>query len=122
LKDINQTNRDFWNELTDIHCRSQFYGLDEFKQGVQTLHDVELELLGNVEGKSILHLQCHFGLGVLCWLHDLPAWAKVVSHFVNVGGTFVLVEEHPLLSSWRKKARQTICTSPTIISTKALSH
>jgi hypothetical protein len=35
-------------------------------------------------------------LGVLCWLHDLPAWAKVVSHFVNVGGTFVLVEEHPL--------------------------
>ena len=30
-------------------------------KGVNSLTPIELELLGNIEGKSILHLQCHFG-------------------------------------------------------------
>ena len=29
--------------------------------GKNTLNSIELELLGDVKGKSILHLQCHFG-------------------------------------------------------------
>jgi ubiquinone/menaquinone biosynthesis C-methylase UbiE len=32
-----------------------------FKQGKSSLNDIELKLLGNVKGLSILHLQCHFG-------------------------------------------------------------
>jgi len=45
-------------------------------------------------------------LGVLCWLRDLPAWAKVVSHFLKVGGTFVLVEDHPLAFIMDEKSEQ----------------
>lgn len=33
----------------------------EFLKGESSLNPVELNLLGDVSGKSILHLQCHFG-------------------------------------------------------------
>lgn len=36
--------------------------------------------------------------GVLCWLPDLERWAQVVAHFLRPGGTFYIVEFHPL--SW----------------------
>lgn len=32
-----------------------------FLQGKLTFNAIELELLGNVKGKKVLHLQCHFG-------------------------------------------------------------
>lgn len=57
-KDI---NRESWNKKTDFHLKSDFYDLDGFLQGKSSLKDIELELLGDVAGKSILHLQCHFG-------------------------------------------------------------
>jgi SAM-dependent methyltransferase len=34
--------------------------------------------------------------GVLCWLPDLVRWGQVVAHFLKKGGTFYIVEEHPL--------------------------
>lgn len=36
--------------------------------------------------------------GVLCWLLDLDAWARVVAHFVKPGGMFYIVEFHPFAS------------------------
>jgi SAM-dependent methyltransferase len=33
--------------------------------------------------------------GVLSWLPDLKAWARVVAHFLRPGGTFCIVEIHP---------------------------
>lgn len=36
--------------------------------------------------------------GVLSWLHDLPNWAKIISHFLKPGGEFYIVESHPI--SW----------------------
>jgi hypothetical protein len=41
--------------------RSEFYGLEAFKAGKSSLNSIELNLLNDVKGKSILHLQCHFG-------------------------------------------------------------
>ena len=35
--------------------------------------------------------------GVLCWLHDLTEWAKIVAQFLKVNGTFFIVETHPML-------------------------
>lgn len=35
--------------------------MDAFAKGKSSLNEIELELLGDVNGKSILHLQCHFG-------------------------------------------------------------
>jgi SAM-dependent methyltransferase len=152
-----QSNVAFWNELTDVHEASKYYDLASFMNGRQTLHNIELQELGDVRGKSLLHLQCHFGMdslswsklgaqvtgvdfsdksislatrlsselnldtkfvvsdiynlpnalqgkfdivftsyGVLCWLQNLGEWAKVISHFLKAGGTFLIVEEHPL--------------------------
>ena len=45
--------------------KTDFYGLDEFKKGVIKLNSLEREELGDIKGKSILHLQCHFGMDTL---------------------------------------------------------
>jgi SAM-dependent methyltransferase len=34
--------------------------------------------------------------GVLCWIGDLSAWARVAASFIAPGGRLVLVERHPL--------------------------
>ena len=62
-----QANRDLWNEWTPIHERSELYDVAGFKAGRCTLRSVELEELGDVTGKSLLHLQCHFGMDMLSW-------------------------------------------------------
>ena len=58
-------NRDGWNRRTDSHLGSEFYDVASFKAGRCSLNDIELELLGDVAGKSLLHLQCHFGQDTL---------------------------------------------------------
>lgn len=54
-------NKQTWNDKTDVHIDSEFYNNDSFLKGKSTLNAIELELLGDVKGKKILHLQCHFG-------------------------------------------------------------
>lgn len=54
-------NRVSWNNRTDAHLKSAFYDMPGFLQGKSSLKDIELQLLGDVRDKSILHLQCHFG-------------------------------------------------------------
>jgi ubiquinone/menaquinone biosynthesis C-methylase UbiE len=56
-----EINRQSWNNRTDIHIQSEFYDQAGFLKGKNSLNDIELNLLGNIKGKSILHLQCHFG-------------------------------------------------------------
>lgn len=56
-----EANRALWNEKTKHHTVSRFYDMDSFLAGKSSLKEPELELLGDVQGKSILHLQCHFG-------------------------------------------------------------
>lgn len=56
-----EINRQSWNNKMDTHLKSEFYNLDGFLKGETSLNSIELNLLGNVKGKSILHLQCHFG-------------------------------------------------------------
>ena len=54
-------NKQSWNNRIDSHLKSDFYDVDGFLKGKSSLNDIELELLGEMKGKSILHLQCHFG-------------------------------------------------------------
>ena len=151
-------NKKRWNELVDIHAKSDEYDLDSFIAGRNSLHSIEIEALGDISGKSLLHLQCPFGLdtlswgrlgarvtgvdfsktaielarslavrigvdaefincnvydlpehldgefdvvftsyGVLCWLHDMEAWAGIVSRYLKPGGTFFMAEFHPFM-------------------------
>ena len=62
-----QTNRALWDERVPLHRDSAFYDLLGFKGGRCSLKSIELAELGAVTGKSLLHLQCHFGMDTLSW-------------------------------------------------------
>jgi ubiquinone/menaquinone biosynthesis C-methylase UbiE len=152
------TNQALWDKNTPIHLNTAMYAMESFRSGRCSLINIEREALGDVRGKSLLHLQCHFGqdslswarlgakvtgadfsaeaiktarrlseelaldatfvqsniyelpehlngqfdivftsYGVLAWLPDLEAWARVVRHFLKPGGVFYIVEFHPAL-------------------------
>ncbi len=153
------TNRQLWDLWTKLNAESDEYSclLDQLKNGGTTLEAVELQEVGDVAGKSLLHLQCHLGLdtlswagqgaratgvdiseeaiglarllsrdlgieadfvrsdiynlpaildrqfdivytsrGVLYWLSDLHRWAELVARYLKPGGTFYLLETHPI--------------------------
>jgi 2-polyprenyl-3-methyl-5-hydroxy-6-metoxy-1,4-benzoquinol methylase len=60
-----EINKALWDEKTNHHTGSAFYKMDDFLDGNSSLNDIELTLLGDVKGKTILHLQCHFGQDTL---------------------------------------------------------
>lgn len=64
-----RANRDLWDAWTKIHLGSAFYDVASFRNGERPIRlaDYEREEVGNVEGKTLLHLQCHFGLDTLSW-------------------------------------------------------
>ena len=62
-----EANRLHWDEAVPIHAASQSYDVAGFKAGRIKLHPLELSELGDVKGKTMLHLQCHFGLDTLSW-------------------------------------------------------
>ena len=59
--DYLKINRKLWDQRTDIHFDSDFYDVPSFLQGKDSLNGIELDLLGELKGKKVLHLQCHFG-------------------------------------------------------------
>lgn len=58
-------NKELWDTRTLAHINSEFYDVPSFKAARNSLNEIELELLGDVAGKKILHLQCHFGQDTL---------------------------------------------------------
>jgi SAM-dependent methyltransferase len=153
-----EVNKDTWNKKVGVHAESDMYKMQAFKAGETSLMPYELKAMGDVNGKSLLHLQCHVGqdtwswsrmgakaigvdlsdegvklaqqlndelsldaeficcnvldtsqhisetfdivytsYGVIGWLPDLKPWAKMISERLKVGGTFYIVEFHPIL-------------------------
>jgi SAM-dependent methyltransferase len=168
-----ETNRKVWDERTAIHVGSAWYDVEGFKQGRCSLRSVELGEVGDVTGKRLLHLQCHFGLdtlswarrgakvtgvdfspeaiaiarrladevhldaefvcsdvndlpraldglfdivftsyGVLAWLPDLVRWAEVIARFLDDGGTFYIVEKHPLSRALVEEEGKLVAAKP----------
>ncbi|MDV9192651.1 class I SAM-dependent methyltransferase [Streptomyces sp. SR27] len=66
-EDWREANRARWDERVPIHAASAFYDLDTFRAGKDALRDFELAEVGDVTGRSLLHLQCHIGLDTLSW-------------------------------------------------------
>lgn len=61
-------NRTRWDALVPVHAASRFYDVEGFLAGRCTLLPYEREALAaEVEGRSMAHLQCHFGLDTLSW-------------------------------------------------------
>jgi SAM-dependent methyltransferase len=67
MEEYFDANRKRWDELTHEHKDSPFYDLEGFRSGTDRLRSIELEELGDVRGRSMLHLQCHFGMDTLAW-------------------------------------------------------
>ncbi|HKK20229.1 MAG TPA: class I SAM-dependent methyltransferase [candidate division Zixibacteria bacterium] len=63
----NEKNRVAWNEMAGVHFDHPDYRVKEFLEGRSTLKSIEIEELGDVSEKSLLHLFCQFGLDTLSW-------------------------------------------------------
>jgi len=158
-------NQRLWDAWTVVHRDGDFYDLAGFRAGGVRLREHEIATVGDVRGRRLLHLQCHFGIdtlswarlgavvtgadfspaavalardlatdlgfgdarfveaniydlpdvldetfdvvytsrGVLGWLPDISAWARVVARFVRPGGRFFITEIHPIAQAFENE-------------------
>jgi ubiquinone/menaquinone biosynthesis C-methylase UbiE len=61
MKSYLDINKELWNNKVPHHLASDFYDMPAFLGGQTSLKHIELALLGDITGKRVLHLQCHFG-------------------------------------------------------------
>jgi SAM-dependent methyltransferase len=69
LEAIYASNRQFWDERAAVHLAPGGYDLAPLRSGRGTLGGLVerefAEVAGDIQGKRIIHLQCHFGLDSL---------------------------------------------------------
>lgn len=118
-----ESNRELWNRLTAINVRSRSYNLDGFRKGESSLKLLEVRELGEVRGKSLLHLQCHFGLDTLSWARlgavvtgvdfspEAIRLARQLSAELGIPARFIESDLYDLPGSW--KTASTSCSPPT---------
>lgn len=102
------SNLHLWNAWTALHEQSPAYNVAGFKAGASTLRPVERQELTDVAGKTLLHLQCHFGLDTLSWARegalvtgvDLSdrsiALARSLSAELNLPASFICADVYAL--------------------------
>lgn len=105
-------NRKLWDAWTRINYHSKFYDVDSFRDGRRAIRisDYELEEVGDVSGKTLLHLQCHFGMDTIRWArHGATVTgadfsekaivaARALAARMGVPATFVLSDVYELPS------------------------
>jgi len=102
-------NRALWNAWTPINVRSTFYDVDAFAAGRgRDLDPVARAGPGDVRGKSLLHLQCHFGMDTIRWARhgatvtgvdfseEAIAAARALAARMGVPATFVRSDVYDL--------------------------
>ena len=60
-------NRRLWNDMAAVHVDSAFYDLAGLVAGRDDLRPWESREVGPVDGKRLLHLQCHLGTDTIGW-------------------------------------------------------
>ncbi len=60
----------WWEERAALHPDTPLYrgAIQELREGRDPLHTIEVEEVGDVAGKRLLHLQCHIGTDTLGWV------------------------------------------------------
>jgi SAM-dependent methyltransferase len=86
-----ETNRLNWDSRVGVHTKSQFYDVEGWLHHAPGPPSREIEALGDLEGKSLAHLQCHFGL-------DTLRWARAGAIVTGVDFSPVAIEEATLLA------------------------
>jgi SAM-dependent methyltransferase len=62
-----ELNQAYWDERVPVHLGSDFYDMEQFRTRRDSLKDFETAEVGDVRGKRLIHLQCHFGRDTLSW-------------------------------------------------------
>ena len=109
LDEHREANRTNWDDRVPAHLASEFYGVEDFIAGTRNLTqavDFDRAQLGDVRGRSLLHVQCHIGLDTLSWARlgasvtgvdfserSIEA-ARDISRRSGVPGCFVLADVH----------------------------
>lgn len=108
MDEYRKSNLDLWNNWTDIHAKSAMYDVEGFKAGKLGLHPLEREELANVSGKTLLHMQCHFGKDTLSWARlgaqvtgadfsdKAITLARSLSQELNIPATFICTDIYEL--------------------------
>jgi SAM-dependent methyltransferase len=65
--ELMEVNKRRWNEKVQANQVTPVYDVEGFINGASTLLPIELLEVGPVQGKDMLHLQCHFGMDTLSW-------------------------------------------------------
>lgn len=60
-----EANRANWDERVAGHWASEFYDIEGFKAGKPPLYQIDIDAVGDLTGKSLIHLQCHIGTDTL---------------------------------------------------------
>lgn len=95
-------NKKLWNQRTVVHKDSSFYDVPSFLQGKSSLTEIETKELGDVKGKKILHLQCHFGM-------DSLSLARMGAHVTGVDLSDTAIEEAKKLNDQLSLNAKFIC-------------
>jgi SAM-dependent methyltransferase len=101
-------NLQLWEEWTDINFHSTSYDVAGFKTAGDTFDPIILEGVGDVAGKSLLHLQCHFGMNNLTWAQlgatvtgidfspKAIAYARQLAADMHIPATFIQTDLYDL--------------------------
>ena len=100
--DYLRINKDSWNRRTAHHVESEFYDMKNFLAGNSSLNPIELNLLGDLNGKKILHLQCHFG-------QDSISLSRLGAEVVGVDLSDKAIEAAEKLAQETNSTAQFIC-------------
>lgn len=118
MKKFIKQNRCLWDIWTEAHTttKSDIYDVEAFCSGQTTLKNIEISELGDISGKSLLHLQCHFGLDTLSLARDKKAcvtgvdlspkaieYARRLSRQCNIPAEFICCDIYELPKVLNKK-------------------
>jgi 2-polyprenyl-3-methyl-5-hydroxy-6-metoxy-1,4-benzoquinol methylase len=62
-----EANRRWWQAAVPVHLASDFYDVEGWLADGRGPRPREVEVLGDVAGLDLVHLQCHFGQDTLAW-------------------------------------------------------
>jgi 2-polyprenyl-3-methyl-5-hydroxy-6-metoxy-1,4-benzoquinol methylase len=65
-----EQNKQLWNDRVSVHLKSELYNMERFMAGKSSLTELDKNAFGDVAGKTLLHLQCHFGQDTLSWARE----------------------------------------------------
>ncbi len=106
-----EANQELWNKRTAVHKDSSFYDLPSFLNGKNSLNEIEQRELGNIAGKSVLHLQCHFGM-------DSLSMARMRAKVTGVDLSDAAIEEAKKLNNQLGLNADFICSNVYDLKTK----